>query len=111
MWKELSPTCRTTASENTQIEVLCFSEKIQRSEFPENVKYTLNHVPDFFIVSKLYNEIKHFEQPSQIPSGVPVQIFGPKGVGKSTSLYALALQMTISTRTQNSSVLYRRFRN
>ena len=107
-----SPTSGTTASENTQIEVLCFSEKIRHSELPENVKryftYALNHVPAFFIVSKLYNELKHFEQPLCLfdsDSGVPVQIFGPKGVGKSTCLYALALQMTISAKTQDDLII------
>ena len=107
-----SPTSGTTASENTQIEVLCFSEKIQHSELPENVKryltYASNHVPAFFIVSKLYNELKHFEQPLCLfdsDSGVPVQIFGPKGVGKSTCLYALALQMTISAKTQDDLII------
>jgi len=101
-----SPASGTTASENTEIEVLHFSKEIECSELPHIVKiyfrYALKHIPDFFVVCKLYNELKRFEQPScllKFPSGVPVQIFGPKGVGKSICLYALALQMTISTPT------------
>ena len=109
-----SPASGTTASENTEIEVLHFSKKIECSKLPAIVKtyfkYALMEIPDFFVVSKLYNELKRFEQPSclfKFPSGVPVQIFGPKGVGKSTCLYALALQMTISTiSTPTLKVLY-----
>ena len=67
------------------------------------------HVPNFFVVSKLYSKLKRFE-PSclfESSSGVPVQIYGPKGVGKSTCLYALALQMTISAvSTPAPKILY-----
>jgi len=108
------PASTTTASENTPIEVICFSQKIECSNLSPNVKryfkIAFGQVPDFFIVSKLYNQLRHFEQPLCLfdrSSGVPVQIFGSKGVGKSTCLYALALQMTISTQTQdNLKILY-----
>ena len=72
----------------------------------------LGHAVRFYVKSlkELYNQLRHFERPLCLfdsSSGEPVQIFGSKGVGKSTCLYALALQMIISTQTQdNLKILY-----
>jgi len=64
--------------------------------------------PNHFVCTSHYKELTEFTVESlfEYTNVVPIQITGPKGVGKSTSLFALAIKLTAANEAKRSTVLY-----
>jgi len=73
-------------------------------------KTVLPELPKHFIVCEYYKELREYENLQNLfdsEGAVALQISRPKGVGKSTSLFAFALQLTISNITrEDTTILY-----
>ena len=69
---------------------------------------TVFYCPEYFIVTSYFDKLCQYtiESLFQHKDVVPVQITGPKGVGKSTSLFSLAVNLMKHCQESDTVVLY-----
>ena len=99
---------------NRTTEVLCLRTMFDESDLDKRIltyfKTVLPELPKHFIVCEYYKELREYENLQNLfdsEGAVALQISRPKGVGKSTSLFAFALQLTISNITrEDTTILY-----
>ena len=91
-----------------------FAALIKDSRFDSATKLYLKTIfptaPAHFIVAKHHVDLRRHGKPESlfkhVHGTVPVQINGPKGVGKTMSLFGFALELAISNTQQDTTILY-----